>query len=77
MYGEQKQFTVDAMPNKIVEHLNVAQRMASDIVDAFKPEEQNEMLQNIREYIKTSRQKRIASLQEELAYLEKTLSDIL
>lgn len=58
------------------EHLEVANKMADEIVSRFNAEQQNQVLSRIKEVIIQSRENVISSIKKELEYLTKFTEEL-
>ena len=57
-------------PMEQAEHIGIAEKMAEEIVSRFDAEQQNELLNRIKECVKESRMIAISRIQKELEYLK-------
>jgi hypothetical protein len=63
-------------PKKTNPHLEMAEAMASQIIEIYDPKDQNEVLKFIHEKVRSNRQEVVKRLEEDLKYLVESLSAI-
>jgi hypothetical protein len=65
-----------AMTAKQPEHFEIATKMASEIVERYNPEQQNEVLRTIRDFVTTRRKEKIEMAAKELEALKYSLENM-
>ena len=81
MYGKEAfSKMAENLPNetkvKQPDHLRVAEEMANTLITSFNPDLQNEALELIHSVIKENRQRMVANIEKEFAWLKETLEKL-